>query len=512
MKTILSIFNRFLIFPIVITLLLLACTGRKDHSASTENTYRPVIHFTPPSNWTNDPNGLVYYSGEYHLFYQHNPYENHWGHMTWAHAVSRDLYTWENLPNAIPERDSTMIYSGSAVIDKNNTSKLCPPGSGDCMVAMYTAQVGNSLENQCIAWSADSGRTWQQYKRNPVIDLGKRDFRDPNLFRYDNAWRVAVSVPPEHKILFYKSPDLVHWQLTGEFGNAGDTSKIWECPDITRVPIAGSDSSVWVLFISSGSPYGDNFTGMQYFIGDFDGKAFRETVKQAMPQWLDYGKDFYAAITYNNLPDSRPVMIGWDNNWVYANDLPLKDYKGMMSVPRSLSIMRLNDRLFVAQQPVKIPDSFLEENAYEINEVTLNKGESDIDQINGQALIIDAELINQSAQKYGLKIFKSEKYATIVGIDTGKKQFYIDRRNSGKVNFNKEFPSIETAPFKQYSDHINLRLIADHSVITLFAEQGTTIMTEQVFPVDRSTGISLFAEGGSAVFKRVRITKINPGE
>ena len=511
MKTKYSVFNKCIIFSCIISLLLLACTGKNKHSSS-ENTYRPVIHFTPPENWTNDPNGLVYYGGEYHLFYQHNPYENHWGHMTWAHAVSQDLYSWKNLPDAIPERDSTMIYSGSAVVDTGNTSGLCPPGTGDCMVAMYTAQVGNSLENQCIAWSADSGRTWEQYKRNPVIDLGKSDFRDPNLFRYDNAWRVAVSVPLEHKILFYKSPDLVHWQLTGEFGNAGDTSKIWECPDITRVPIAGSDSSVWVLFISSGSPYGDNFTGMQYFIGDFDGMAFRETAKQTMPQWLDYGKDFYAAITYNNLPDSQPVMIGWANNWVYANDLPLKKFKGMMSVPRLLNIVRLNDRMYVAQQPVKIPDSFLEENAFEINELTLDNRESDIDRISGQALIIDAELINRSARKFGLKVFKSGKCATVIGIDTDRKQYYIDRTNSGKVDFNPEFSSVETAPFKEYGDHVNFKLIVDHSVITLFADQGATVMTEQVFPVGHSTGISLFAENGSVQFKRIRIARINPAE
>ncbi len=501
-----------IIYSGILLLSFFGCSGNHstDENITVGNLYRPVIHFTPPVNWTNDPNGLVYYNGYYQLFYQYNPYGKKWGHMSWGHAASKDLYDWTNLPVAIKEMDSTMIFSGSAIVDKDNSGRICPAGTKDCMVAVFTANHGNYLQNQFMAYSSDAGQNWNQYKNNPVIDLHKKDFRDPKLFLFNKSWRLAVSLPFEHKILFYKSGNLTKWEKTGEFGKEGDTSKIWECPDMVKVPVEESDSSKWMLLISSGSPYDSSFTGMQYFTGSFDGKTFVPDELGAKPRWLDFGKDFYAAITYNNLPQGLPVMIGWVNNWAYANDIPTGAWRGMMSVPRYLSLGKIDGKLYLRQKPVAIPDHFLDENAYEINNISLRNKTFDFNEINGNAFILEAEIENRTASQFGVQIFKSANYRTEIGIDTVKKDFFIDRNESGITDFNEHFPSRESAPFKKFSQLVNLYLIIDHSVIELFAENGMTVMTEQVFPRNNSTGISLFARGGSAEFKRVRITKINP--
>ncbi len=488
----------------------ISCSGKKHERKEFQggNIYRPLIHFTPPENWTNDPNGLVYYGGKYHLFYQYNPYGTVWDHMSWGHAVSSDLYDWKNLPVALPEYDSTMIFSGSAVVDYGNKSRLCPTGSKDCMVSVYTANVGSSLQDQCLAFSADSGQTWTRYRKNPVLDLGKKDFRDPNLFRYGNTWHLAVSLPLEHKILFYKTTNFVSWIKTGEFGNMGDTSKIWECPDMVKVPMEGSDSSYWVLFISSGSPYGSNFTGMQYFIGNFNGHTFAPIDSLVYPRWVDYGKDFYAALTYNNIKKGDPVMIGWVNNWNYANKIPTREWRGMMSCPRLLDLVSIGDQIYLAQKPLKLPEHFLDENTFETNNLLLDNKESDLDSLHEASAIIEVEVINQDAKKFGIKVFKSENYATVVGVNADENKYYIDRKNSGYVDFSKDFPSVESAPVKIRENEIRFDIIIDHSVIEFFGDNGATVMTEQVFPLDEDDQISLFAEGGKVLFKRVRVRRI----
>lgn len=502
---------KYLIGLAISSLIFTACSiGQKNGITDiSKEAYRPVIHFTPPVNWTNDPNGLVYYAGTYHLFYQYNPYGNQWGHMSWGHAISDNLYDWTDLPVALAEEDSTMIFSGSAMVDRNNSGGICPDGSKDCMVIVYTANIGGSIQNQCLAYSADSGNTWTKYGNNPVIDLGKKNFRDPNLFQYGNSWRMAVSLPMEHTILFYESGNLGSWQKTGEFGNAGDTSRIWECPDMVQVPVDGTDSSVWVLMISSGSPYDHTYTGMQYFIGQFDGTTFEPFHHTFKPSWLDYGKDFYAAITYNNLPDRNPVLIGWVNNWSYANEIPTGKWRGMMSLPRVLSLMSINGELYLRQKPVPVPEHFLDNNTFEINNVSLSDEEMKLNEIRGEAYIMDIEVLIRDAAETGVRVLESDKCYTETGIDRENNTFYINRKNSGNTDFSGDFPSMETAPLRNDGNMVALQVFVDRSVIELFAGSGTIVMTEQVFPYQNSTGISLFARGGSADFRKVRIRKIN---
>ena len=259
--------------PILVILLFTALFSSAQERPYTEQ-YRPRFHFTPARNWCNDPNGLVYANGVYHLFYQHNPFGNSWGHMSWGHASSKDLVHWKNLPLAIPEANGTMIFSGSAVVDENNTAGFFLPGKGIPIVAVYTGhQIADSskpdhyLQTQQLAFSLDSGKTFSKYPNNPVLDLNAKDFRDPCVFWYapHKKWVMAVVMPHEHVVQLYASKNLVNWTKLSEFGPAGDIKDIWECPSLLQVPIAGSDDKKkWVLFNSQQ-------TTMQYFVGEFDG-------------------------------------------------------------------------------------------------------------------------------------------------------------------------------------------------------------------------------------------------
>ena len=255
---------------------------------SVDNLYRPELHFTPAKNWINDPNGLVWHKGEYHLFYQHNPFGREWGNMSWGHAVSTDLMHWQELPVAIPEDEDGAIFSGSAI------------SVGDEIIAFYTREK-NKIQSQCMATSTDNGRSFKKYSANPLIDLNMEHFRDPKVFRYLDRWIMAVVKPHEFVVCFYSSTDLINWELQSEFGNAGVDGVQWECPDI--FPLQYEDEELWVLIISISSDSITGGSGTQYFVGDFDGKRFAPRYSTEDARWLDYGPDNYAAshITMNQM-------------------------------------------------------------------------------------------------------------------------------------------------------------------------------------------------------------------
>ena len=311
--------------------------------------YRPQFHFSTPKNWINDPNGLVFYKGQYHLFYQHNPFGNVWGHMTWGHAVSKDLIHRKHLPIAIPEENGVMIFSGTCVADINNTSGFGKNGQTP-LVAVYTGHIENVNQSQHIAYSLDDGITWTKYDKNPVLDLHKKDFRDLKIFWYapKKYWVMAVVLPVEHIAQFYSSKNLKDWNHLNDFGPVGDTSGVWECPDLTQVPIDGMPGKKkWLLQTSQNS-------SMQYFVGEFDGIKFINESSTEKIYRPDYGPDYYAAITYGQLPAAHlPTAIGWLNNWNYANDIPTKPWKGAMSIPRTLSVKKINGEWILIQKPVE---------------------------------------------------------------------------------------------------------------------------------------------------------------
>ncbi|MEZ5329613.1 MAG: glycoside hydrolase family 32 protein [Verrucomicrobiales bacterium] len=267
---------RSILSPAVLTLALGFTVATAQDAPTYKELYRPQFHFTPAKNWMNDPNGMVYFDGEWHLFYQYNPFGEKWGHMSWAHSVSKDLVHWEHLPLALAEENGVMIFSGSAVIDWNNTSGFGKEGRPP-MVAIYTGHYTEKpLQNQHIAYSNDRGRTWKKYNGNPVIDIYQPDFRDPKVQWHEatGKWVMAVSLPTERKVRFYGSPDLKSWTKLSDFGPAGSTIGIWECPDLFPLPVEGSEEQKWVLVVNVGGGAPAGGSGCQYLVGDFDGQTF----------------------------------------------------------------------------------------------------------------------------------------------------------------------------------------------------------------------------------------------
>jgi sucrose-6-phosphate hydrolase SacC (GH32 family) len=308
-----------------------------------DEKYRPQFHFTPVRNWMNDPNGLLYYKGEYHLFYQHNPRENTWGNMSWGHAVSSDLYNWEELPVAIECTKETGIFSGSAVIDYENTTGF---GSTEnpAMVAIYTEHKNDETsQTQCLAFSLDNGRTFTKYEGNPVLDLQTHDFRDPKVQWLDGRWLMTVANPDLHQIAFYASSNLKEWEHLSNFGPAAEIGGCWECPDLFKL------NEKWVLLVSL-NPGGYQIgSGTQYFIGEWNGKEF--IADDTNTRWLDYGRDNYAGVTYNNAPNDKRIFIGWMSNWEYARETPTNPWRSAMTLPRELSLE--GDRLVQKVLPNK---------------------------------------------------------------------------------------------------------------------------------------------------------------
>ncbi|QEC67290.1 glycoside hydrolase family 32 protein [Panacibacter ginsenosidivorans] len=502
-------------------LFLASCNNNMaDKKAGSEDTtfsYRPLYHFTTDSNWINDPNGLVYANGQYHLFAQYNPYGDKWGHMSWAHAVSKDLFEWNQWPLAIPEiknNDSTtiMIFSGSAVVDSFNTSGFGKDGQIP-LVAIYTSHVdknGKGLaQHESLAYSVDEGKTWQQYANNPVLDIHLTDFRDPKVFWYapEKKWIMAVVRSLEYKVQFYASADLKKWNLLSEFGGVGNVDKIWECPDLFPITVEGSNEQKWVLSLSAGHPQ-KGFIAVQYFTGNFDGKKFTAD-KLDYPLYIDYGKDFYAGVTYNNIPasDGRRIMIGWANCWNYANDIPTKGFRGAYSVPRSLTLKQTAEGLRLFQLPAAELNNY-EQDLYSETSVELNNTSKSLDSVKGTALDISFELKADAGATAGINVFKSGDEETTIAYTAATKTISLDRTKSGDTSFHKDFSSVETVHLNNADEKIKLRILIDKSMVEVFVNDGLYAITDLVFPKHSDGGIELFAKNGTAVFMNLDIKNV----
>ncbi len=481
-----------------------------------DTTYRPLYHFTTDSNWINDPNGLVYADGEFHLFAQYNPFGDKWGHMSWAHATSNDLFSWKQQALAIPEQmnadsSTTMIFSGSAVTDSFNTSGF---GSREVapMVAIYTSHIDKSgqglAQSQSICYSLDKGKTWQQYKGNPVLDIHLKDFRDPKVFWYaaQKKWVMAVVKAVEYKVQFYESPDIIHWKYMSEFYGLGNRDKIWECPDLFQLPVEGTGTKKWVLTLSAGHPQ-KGYLAVQYFIGNFDGNKFTADALP-YPLYIDEGKDFYAGVTYNNIPasDGRTIMIGWANCWNYANDIPTKGFRGMYTVPRALSLVQTAAGLRLKQFPVNEIASH-SENIYSEKELSLDNN-TIVLPVSGNALDISFTLQCDANTRVGINLLKSGNEQTTIKYDPGAAMVYLDRRASGDTAFNASFPGIDSVSIPAGTKEITFRVLVDNSIVELFVNDGTCVMTDLVFPKENNGNIELFSSGGKSRFSQVTINRV----
>ena len=471
--------------------------------------YRPQFHFTPAANWMNDPNGLVWFDGEYHLFYQHNPFGNTWGHMSWGHAVSPDLVRWQHLPVAIPEADGVMAFSGSAVVDWKNTSGFGRDGQPP-LVAIYTGHREKN-QSQFLAYSTDRGRSWTRYAGNPVLDVGKADFRDPKVFWYEpeQKWVMVLALAKEHKIGIYASPDLKKWTHLSDFGPAAAVGGVWECPDLFELPIDGDAKNTrWVLIVSLNPGGAAGGSGMQYFVGRFDGRRFtaEEPAQPAAkesgePLWADHGRDFYAAVSWSDVPpkDGRRIWIGWMNNWDYANQIPTDPWRSAQSLPRTLSLRSTPGGIRLIQQPVAELRTLRGERQH-LGPRDIAAGTTSLaaDGISGKAMEILAELEAGGASSLGLKVRTGKGEETVIGIDPKTSRLFVDRTRSGRGDFHKSFRGRQTAPVRLDRGRVRLHVFVDWSSVEVFADGGATVITDQIFPSADSAGAAVFAEGSGA--------------
>lgn len=476
--------------------------------------YRPQFHFSPPENWMNDPNGMVFYKGEYHLFYQYHPESTVWGPMHWGHAVSKDLISWEHLDIALEPDHNGYIFSGSAVVDKNDSSGFFDGEEG--LVAIFThadenPETGKSRQRQSLAYSKDRGRSWEMYENNPVlVDEEIVDFRDPKVYWFDefNSW-IMVVVAGDHA-RFYSSKNLIDWEYLSSF-SAGTTEGVWECPDFFKLPVENTNESKWVLAIDvdPGGPFGGS--GAQYFIGDFDGQKFINDNPKDKVLWMDYGKDFYAGVSWSNLPNAdRVVFLAWMSNWQYAEKVPTENWRSVNTIPRDLKLKEYEEGIRLLQEPVK-ELAKLQTEIFKINDFTLENKKKLKEKSNSNCYKIEVEYsladIDNSklAEEFGIKVCKSDTEETAIFYNRLDNKLFFDRRSSANTDFSTEFPGIYSAELIPENDLVKLEIFIDWSSVEVFANDGRVSFTNLIFPDSDSNGIELYSENGIVKVKELKL-------
>ena len=423
--------------------------------------YRSAYHHTPERGWMNDPNGLFFKDGVWHLYYQYNPYGSMWGNMHWAHSTSTDLVHWQKQPIALaPDAWGTM-FSGSCVVDHNNTA-----GFGkDAIISVYTTSrptpFGGDVQAQCIAYSNDGGKTFTKYVGNPVLTDEKKDFRDPHVFWNDEAgfWNMILAAGQEMQI--YSSTNLKDWKYESSFGHEyGNHGGVWECPDLMKMKVKGTDKEKWMLIcnINPGGPFGGSAT--QYFIGQFDGHKFTCEDEPNETKWMDYGKDHYATVTFDNAPDGRRCAIAWMSNWQYANQVPTMQYRSANSIVRDLGLFEYKGETYCSVLPAK--------------EMSAVRGAKVSAPTEACEIVVDLK----SDAQITLRNAKGER--VVMTYDDAEETFDMDRRRSGNVSFSDAFPVVTSTP--TYGKVRQLRIFVDRSSIEAFDSDGKMVMTNLVFP------------------------------
>jgi fructan beta-fructosidase len=496
------------VFILICTILLTLCFGCKNSPgiAAFDEPFRPSYHFTPPQNWCNDPNGMVWYAGEYHLFYQHNPQGAKWGNMSWGHAVSTNLLHWEHLPVALLPDSLGDIFSGSAVVDENNTAGF-QQDNEKTLLAFYTYNKDGYGQTQALAYSNDKGRTWTKYAQNPVLrrNDGNLDFRDPKVLWYapGNKWIMALAAGSV--IEFYSSANAKDWTYESAFGDGyGNHDGVWECPDLFET------DGKWVLLVnnSRNNEYGGRASATQYFVGDFDGKTFTsESPAQNEPaHWLDWGNEHYALVTWSNAPGNRKIGIAWMNNWEYANDIPGENFRGAMSVPRELTLVQENGKYCLKNEPVREIESLRgDEKLFSGIKITNNHVVKNLPASGAYELLMDIK--KQSAQKFGFTLENSKNEKVVITLDFENNTFSVDKTKSGITDFSDKFPATTIAPIAA-KEAYQLRVLVDKCSIECFLDDGEMSMTNLVFPNEPYRTIKFFSENGKSEINNLKISKL----
>lgn len=479
-------------------------------STSAQEQYRPSFHFTPKTNWMNDPNGLIYYKNQYHLFYQYHPYSAVWGPMHWGHAISKDLIHWEQLPIALYPDSLGTIFSGSAVIDQNNTSGFGKKGQTP-MVAIFTQhsmegeRAGrNDFQQQSIAYSLDKGKTWTKYAGNPVIkNPGLKDFRDPKVFWFAPTKKWIMSLAVYDHIEFYSSSNLKQWDKESAIGyeGMGVHDGNWECPDLFPLDLNGKTHWVLLVSVNPGAP--NKGSGTMYFIGDFDGHHFTPYDKKE--KWLDYGPDNYASVSYSNTGKQKTI-IGWMSNWNYAQNVPTTSWRSTMTLPRNLTLVEQGKTFYLKSTPTNYFQDILA-NSATIKCVNVIKGDllSKLIKQNSMPSNIQFEM---EANKDMEWVFSNDmQESLIIGYKAADQRFYINRTHSGNISFDKIFPSTAYAPRISKTKKMQIQMILDKTSVELFADGGLTLMTSLFFPTKPYDKVQWNAANSTICNLRVQIIK-----
>jgi len=492
---------------ILVLLTLSSLVKAQDRKATYQERYRPQVHFSPAAHWINDPNGMVYFKGTYHLFFQYYPDGTTWGPMHWGHAESKDLIHWKELPIALYPDSLGYIFSGSAVVDSNNTSGFGRDGKIP-LVAIFThhdpkgeKEGKNNFQNESIAYSLDEGNTWIKYSGNPVLkNPGIRDFRDPKVMWYAKEKKWLMTLATLDHITFFSSPDLKNWKKESEFGKEiGAHGGVWECPDLFPLKLNGKTYWVLIVNLNPGGPNGGSAT--QYFVGEFNGNKF--TPIDNTLRWAEYGPDEYAGVTWSNT-GSRKIFLGWMSNWQYANQVPTEKWRNAMTIPRELGLKDVDGHLLLTSNPVK-ELSVIEQKQQTINGALL-KGKPATGIPGHFALKFNIAKIHD----YAIVLSNSAGEKLIVGYHSADKRYYIDRTKSGKTDFNPQFAKIAYSPRLTDAAASNLVLVVDGSSVELFADKGLSVMTEIFFPekVYNQLQISTQKKLGISNLKLLRLKSI----
>lgn len=469
--------------------------------------YRPLYHHTPAYGWMNDPNGMFYKDGVWHLYFQHNPYGSTWGNLSWGHSTSTDLVHWQYEGDPVMPDAWGLIFSGSSVVDTDNTAGFGP----GAIVAFYTSAKSTpwgDVQMQSMAYSTDGGKSFTRYEGNPILTSTERDFRDPKVFWYapGKHWVMLLAVGQQMQI--FSSKNLKEWKHESDFGlKHGAHGGVWECPDLVELPIEGTKEKRWVLIcnLNPGGPFGGSAT--QYFVGTFDGKKFTNQFP-TKTKWMDYGKDHYATVTFSNAPDGRCIALGWMSNWQYAAQVPTKQYRSANTIARDLSLYRKDGDLLLKSAPSKEIEAarkdmkslkkFNVSDAYSIDNL--------LDDNNG-AYEIEMEIRNNGAEKIVFTLLNGKGESVKMYYDTALRQFVMDRSVSGETAFSRDFPAMTVAPVSETGD-FTLRLFVDRSSIEAFGDGGKFVMTNIVFPSEPYNKMKFESVRGSFTVKKMNVYKL----